>query len=206
MSDRTLGGTSRVWQDLRNNGCHLPGLFGHHQQQQRRQMNERCEHQAARARVRSFASEPQRMPEEGCAEQQVTDGVDSRAAIEERARRRVGTFRAVLGQRPRREVSVPSSVRKACGSRSLLEAHFPAAFAEVLAGFAPIQTVDAAAMKRRMRSSCFLPSLASTPEWTSTPQGFTALIACATFSGVKPPARMTGTLEVDAIRAEMDQS
>lgn len=64
------------------------------------------------------------------------------------------------------------------------------------AGGGPAQAAKAAwaaAMKRRMRSGSLAPVAgASTPEFTSTPAGRTRAMAAATFSGVRPPARMTG--------------
>ena len=48
----------------------------------------------------------------------------------------------------------------------------------------------AAATKRRTLSGSFVPGLASTPEFTSTPYGFTMAIDWATFSGVRPPDRI----------------
>ena len=52
--------------------------------------------------------------------------------------------------------------------------------------------LPAAAMKRDILAMSFTPGDDSTPLATSTAYGRTARTAAATFSGVRPPARMTG--------------
>ena len=47
-------------------------------------------------------------------------------------------------------------------------------------------------------SRLFRPVKSSTPVWESTPAGRTSRIACLTFSGVRPPARITGRSESSA--------
>ena len=53
----------------------------------------------------------------------------------------------------------------------------------------------AALMNRRTLEPSFLPGRLSTPVATSTPHGCTRCTASATFSGVRPPARMHPTVE-----------
>src|SRR6266851_4262093 len=58
----------------------------------------------------------------------------------------------------------------------------------------------------RTRSGDFLPLRHSTPEFTSTAYGFTVIIASRTFSGVRPPARMTGAVAASTMRELILQS
>src|SRR5690242_8611892 len=51
-------------------------------------------------------------------------------------------------------------------------------------------------MKLRILAGSFLPGEASTPEETSTPQGWRIRMASFTFSGVRPPAIITLDLEL----------
>ena len=59
-----------------------------------------------------------------------------------------------------------------------------------------------------MNASSFVPSRqpsVRSPVHRSTPNGRTVRIASATFSGVRPPARNTGTGEAATTRRLMDQ-
>src|SRR5262249_47892848 len=60
--------------------------------------------------------------------------------------------------------------------------------------YALLSACRTAAIKARTLAGSFLPGLASTPEATSTPQGFSICIASVTLVGFSPPA--TTTLEI----------
>src|SRR5262249_27280061 len=71
----------------------------------------------------------------------------------------------------------------------------PAIRAEVTARIGKLRAhaaLRASAMKRRTFSASFLPGARSTPEFTSTANGWTIAMARATLSGVRPPDRIIG--------------
>src|SRR5207249_10551546 len=79
----------------------------------------------------------------------------------------------------------------------------PAETPEVAAGVGqPHRAPFASAMKRRTLSGSFLPGRASTPEFTSTANGWTTATARATLPGVSPPESTIGIRASGGARSE----